>query len=189
MVICNLASELPAHPMNYTFRPRDVIPLWPDVLWKIERGVVRTLTWTTEDTLMTLGYWAPGDILGTSLFRLPKPYQVECLMPTQISRQPSYLGQDVSDAVLLHVQQAQELLSIVRCDRAHVRLLNFLVWLAKKFGCRIEEGLLINLRLTHQHIAEAIGITRVTVTRLLQQFEQEGIVCRYRRRTIVLRQM
>ncbi|WP_084782834.1 helix-turn-helix domain-containing protein [Leptolyngbya sp. O-77] len=36
----------------------------------------------------------------------------------------------------------------------------------------------MNLRLTHQDIADALGTTRVTVTRLLSQFEQEMIALR-----------
>lgn len=35
---------------------------------------------------------------------------------------------------------------------------------------------MIGLRLTHQEIAEVLGTTRVTVTRLLNQFEKKGII-------------
>jgi CRP-like cAMP-binding protein len=45
---------------------------------------------------------------------------------------------------------------------------------------------LIDLRLTHQDIAEIIGSTRVTVTRLLNAFEKQGIIQRMQRRFIVL---
>lgn len=50
---------------------------------------------------------------------------------------------------------------------------------------RVEQGQLIDLRLTHQEIAEVIGTTRVTVTRLLKQFEREAIITS-RRRLIIL---
>lgn len=55
------------------------------------------------------------------------------------------------------------------------------MWLAQKFGREVEQGQLIDLRLTHTDIAEVIGGTRVTVTRLLSQFEQDGIINRPRR--------
>jgi CRP-like cAMP-binding protein len=46
---------------------------------------------------------------------------------------------------------------------------------------------LIQLRLTHQELAETIGTTRVTVTRLMQSLEQQGSLCYSRRQQIVLR--
>ena len=48
-------------------------------------------------------------------------------------------------------------------------LFKFLEWLDKRFGEDVENGRLLNLRLTHQDIAETLGTTRVTVTRILNQ--------------------
>jgi CRP-like cAMP-binding protein len=45
---------------------------------------------------------------------------------------------------------------------------------------------MIDLRLTHEDIATIIGSTRVTVTRLLNSFEKQGIIQRMQRRFIVL---
>jgi CRP-like cAMP-binding protein len=101
---------------------------------------------------------------------------------------PSHLYPQAIDAIFLHSQQTEELLSIVRHERVHYRLRQLLVWLARKFGRPVESGLLIDLRLTHQAIAESIGTTRVTVTRLLNEFEQEGAIGRPKRHFIVLRQ-
>jgi CRP-like cAMP-binding protein len=56
----------------------------------------------------------------------------------------------------------------------------------KKFGREIEQGQLIDLRLTHQEIAEIIGATRVTVTRLLNEFEKRGIIQRLPQHFILL---
>ena len=42
------------------FSRGDTIPPRTDVLWRIERGAVRTLTWSVDGTLITLGYWGPG---------------------------------------------------------------------------------------------------------------------------------
>ncbi len=73
----------------------------------------------------------------------------------------------VLDSILRHVQQTEELLCIVRSSSTHDRLLQLLIWLARKFARKVEQGHLIDLRLTHQDISEIIGTTRVTVTRLL----------------------
>jgi CRP/FNR family transcriptional regulator len=48
--------------------------------------------------------------------------------------------------------------------------------LCRDFGVPGNEGITIDLRLSHQAIAEAIGSTRVTITRLLGDLRQEGLL-------------
>lgn len=171
---------------QHSFCCGDSIPLQPETLWRIEQGVVRTLTWSEQGTLTVLGYWAQGDVVGQPLSRL-SPHVIECLTTVEISCIPSHQWHDALDAIFLHTQQTQELLNIVRIERVTQRLLQLLVWLTQKFGREVNSGKLIDLRLTHQAIAELIGATRVTVTRLLKQFEQEGIIARPSRSFILLR--
>ena len=45
------------------------------------------------------------------------------------------------------------------------RLVSFLLILCRDFGLPSPDGVTIYLRLSHQEIAEAIGSTRVTITR------------------------
>ena len=175
----------PTNLVQRSFSYRDLIPLEPDALWRITWGAVRTFTWNEEGTPTTLGYWGPGDVVGQPLSRI-QPYQVECLTSVEVELIPSELCHHVLEAIFLHSQQTEEILSIVRQERINCRLQQFLVWLARKFGRPVEAGLLIDLRLTHQAIAEAIGATRVTVTRLLNEFEQEGAISRPKRHFIVL---
>ncbi|MEG4232471.1 helix-turn-helix domain-containing protein [Microcoleus sp. Pol11C3] len=66
------------------------------------------------------------------------------------------------------------------------RLLQLLVLLGQKFGREMAQRLLIDLRLTHQEISQALGITRITVTRLMARLEEEGFIDRSRRQYIVL---
>lgn len=174
-----------AHSMQRSFSYRDLIPLQADALWHIKWGAVRTLTWNEEGTPITLGYWGPGDVVGQPLSRI-QPYQIECLTSVEVCYVSFGECFQAIEALLLHIQQAEEILTIVRHERMHSRLQQFLVWLARKFGRSVQSGLLIDLRLTHQAIAEAIGTTRVTVTRLLNEFEREGIISRPKRHLIVL---
>ena len=48
--------------------------------------------------------------------------------------------------------------------------------LCRDFGVPGNEGITIDLRLSHQAIAEAIGSTRVTITRLLGDLRNDGLV-------------
>ncbi|MCM0593064.1 MAG: Crp/Fnr family transcriptional regulator [Gloeotrichia echinulata IR180] len=166
------------------FTRREVIPPRNDVLWRIERGAVRTLTWSEDGTFITLGYWGAGDIIGYPLSRV-KPYQIECLTSVEVSIVPPHLWHQDINGLLSHIQQAEELLSIVHRKPISLRLWQFLVWLSEKFGRDVEQGQLIDLNVTHQEMAEVLNTTRVTVTRLLQQFEEEGTLIRLKRRIIL----
>ncbi|MDZ8053079.1 MAG: Crp/Fnr family transcriptional regulator [Aulosira sp. ZfuVER01] len=166
------------------FARREVIPPRHEVLWRIERGAVRTLTWSEDGTFITLGYWGPGDIIGYPLSKV-KPYQIESLTSVEVSVLPPHLWYQDIDALLSHIQQAEELLSIVHRKPMATRLWQFLIWLSEKFGREVEDGKLLDLNVTHQEIAEVLNTTRVTVTRLLQQFEEEGQLLRKKRRMII----
>jgi CRP/FNR family transcriptional regulator, global nitrogen regulator len=56
------------------------------------------------------------------------------------------------------------------------RLVSFLLVLCRDFGVPSNDGITIDLRLSHQAIAEAIGSTRVTITRLLGDLRNAGLV-------------
>ncbi len=56
------------------------------------------------------------------------------------------------------------------------RLVSFLLVLCRDFGVPSETGITIDLRLSHQGIAEAIGSTRVTITRLLGDLRNLGLL-------------
>lgn len=177
MTIFAPAPSLAESLTQQTFSRRDLIPLKTDVLWRIERGVVRTNTWSEAGALTSLGYWGSGDVVGHLLSQL-NPYQIECITSVKVSIIPAHLWHQVLNAIILHAQQTEELLNIVHIAPVQLRLKLFLLWLTQKFGREVEQGNLIDFPLTHQEIAEVIGTTRVTVTRLMNQFEQEGTIKR-----------
>ncbi|HEY9907664.1 MAG TPA: Crp/Fnr family transcriptional regulator [Thermosynechococcaceae cyanobacterium] len=161
--------------LHHSFSRKDRLPLRSDCLWKIESGSVRTLTWDDEGFVATLGFWGVGEIIGQALSRV-QPYQVECLSAVKVCEVPISGG--LQDLTLSYAQRTEELLSILQGRYVPARLLQLLEWLAHRFGRTVRQGKLIDLRLTHQEIAETIGTSRVTITRLLGQFEQEGRLCR-----------
>ena len=176
--IALIASPSPTVCLHHGFNRKDWLPLRSDCLWQIETGIVRTLTWDQEGFVATLGVWGAGEVVGQSLSRV-QPYQMECLTAVKAKELPLHSGLDgLPDLILAYAQRHEELLSILHCRQAPLRLLQLLEWLSQRFGRTVKQGQLIDLRLTHQELAETIGTTRVTVTRLLGQFEQEGRIRR-----------
>lgn len=170
----------------HIFKCQEYIPLDKDILWQIDTGVVRTSTWDQEGNFITLSFWGAGDVIGQPLSRI-KPYQLECMTEVKAYALPSD-SQIANRALISHVQQTEELLRMMHCKSVENRLLKFLIWSADKFGEETSRGKLVKLRLTHQEVADMIGTTRVTVTRLLGKFEREGIVSWSKQRCILLGQ-
>lgn len=169
------------------FSPRDALPAKASVLWRIEAGVVRTLTWLEDGTIATLGVWGVGNVVGKPL-SVVDPYQMECLTSVTLAVLGRDYWQQNPDALIQHIQQVEEFTLIRSHRRTDVMLVKLLIWLAKKFGREVKTGQLIDLRLTHQDLAEMLGTTRVTVTRMLSQLEQQGLIQRLPLHRIVLKE-
>ncbi|MDK3158111.1 Crp/Fnr family transcriptional regulator [Kamptonema cortianum] len=169
-----------------SFSRRSLIPLYHQRAWKIEVGIVRTLTWLEDGTVVPLGIWGSEDIVGGSLSQT-SPYQIEAL--TDVKVRPLLLKdwQPSQEMFLNYLQHTQELMMIRSNRRAEDTLLKLLNWLANKFGSEVGNGYLINCKLTHQDLAEFSGLTRVTVTRILSQLEQQGLIHRTSRQLVVIK--
>jgi CRP-like cAMP-binding protein len=186
---------LPTACLSHAFNRKDWLPPRSDCLWRIEAGVIRTVTWDGDGVVATLGLWGAGEVVGQPLSRI-QPYRMECLTVVRVSEQRLLYGlpcesQDceLQDCELQdwlsYAQRHEELLNILHCRQIPLRLLQLLEWLSQRFGRTVKQGQLIDLCLTHQELAETIGTTRVTVTRLLRQLEQEGRICKLGRSLIL----
>ncbi len=161
--------------VHYHFKRYENIPLRSDILWQIKKGTVRTLTCDEDGNQIVLGMWNEGDIVG-SLMSTLDPYQIQCLSDVEVEILPSILWERASTAIIAHCQQTQQLLSIAHCRTVDVKLKKFLIWLSDKFGKPCDRGIRIDIKLTHQDIADTIGSTRVTMTRALSQLKTEGLI-------------
>jgi CRP/FNR family transcriptional regulator, global nitrogen regulator len=65
------------------------------------------------------------------------------------------------------------------------RLVSFLLILCRDFGVPGADGVTIDLKLSHQAIAEAIGSTRVTVTRLLGDLRDQAMISIHQKKITV----
>lgn len=170
----------------FYFKRHDQLEAQSQGLWRIQSGYVRSLTWDLEGEFVPLGFWKPGDVVGSAIAQT-NPYKAQCLT----SVVAEHLGSTYAfsrNMLLLQIRQSNELLQISHCSNAEQRLLTFICWIAKQFGQCVAKGDYVSqLRLTHQEIAESIGITRVTVTRLIKVLEREGKIKWGTREKIVYR--
>lgn len=169
------------------FASRALLPVPPEHLWKIETGFVRSMTWLEDGTTVVLGIWGVGDVIGKP-FSSADPYRLECITKVEATPLAVTSLSNPSEALFVYLRQFEALMQIRSYRRVDVMLLKFLSWLSRRFGQDVTAGRMIDLRLTHQDIADSIGATRVTVTRTLNQLEQQGIIQRLSLQRIILRE-
>ena len=160
------------------------LPKEQDYIWLIINGVVKTYTHGKERPI-TLGFWGSKDIVGDSLSSVD-PYMTKCLTNVKAIAVPRSQWKNLSREMLYCEQQTQQLIYIVRNNRVSRRLWLLLTWLSSKFGTASYKGSLINFDLTHQELADALGTTRITITKILNKYEREGLIHRPKNKCIII---
>jgi len=176
--------SLPIAAPSKLFSRRASLPLKKDLYWLIKSGVVRSICYLEDGSVVTLGIWGVGDVVGERL-STAQPLVIETISSVQVEPILATDWQPPAEVLLSYWQQTEALLLIRANRRADAVLQGVLGWLAGRFGQQIERGYLINVRLTHQDLADLCGLTRVTVTRLLGRFEEDGIVYRLSRQLVL----
>lgn len=162
------------------FSQREQLPLQANQLWLIQSGAVKTQTWSEEGCSTLLGIWGAGDIIGRPLVGL-NPYQAFCLAPVTAAPLPKEDWSELGQVLIRHIRQANILLEILHIPQADMRVFRVLSWLTQRFGQQYAEGRQLGFHLTHQDLADLTGLTRVTVTRLLNELEKQGLIQREKR--------
>jgi hypothetical protein len=145
------------------------------VCWRIEDGYLRATSWTNQRDVFTLGIWGPGEVIIPQLLA-QKPIELRTLSSAQVQEwSPDPAHHHVCTQG--HIQQIGTLLEFTRIRPAEARLLHLLMWLGERFGSSTAQGRslpLDALNLTHRQLAEMASVSRVTVTKALGHFRQQG---------------
>lgn len=97
------------------------------------------------------------------------------------------LSQLILPQLVRRMKQTEILLTIAGHRAVEERLQQLLLLLKQEMGQSVPEGTRIAIRLTHQNIANAVGATRVTITRLLGKMQEQGLIILDRDRHIILK--
>lgn len=169
---------------SHCFKRRELFPLSYSQLWRIETGLVRTLTWDTQGHVFVLGLWSTGDVVGPSLSDA-EFYRIECLSSvTACLLSPSYHCH--RSELLSYLRRTEQLLQIAQMRSVKDRLICFLDYLVHQFGQEVDQGIRLKFHLTHQDIADVINSSRVTVTRLMGDLHRQGKISWYRKRFLFM---
>jgi CRP/FNR family transcriptional regulator len=71
-------------------------------------------------------------------------------------------------------RESWEKIQMLNYKNASHRVKILLLMLSEKYGEKTPEGVTLNIKLTHQEIAEMTGMTRETVTRVIDKWQRDG---------------
>ncbi len=190
-----LLEELYREKTLRCFKAGQTIPLRSQDVWIIYRGIAQVITLQPSGDEALLGLLGPLMPLSKAMTLLD-PYQavaltnVDLLRLTmeEIERSPQLL-RELNTQMTRRLRQTEALLALAGKRLVIERLQGFLYLLAHEFGQKTPEGVRIDVRLTHQQFANAIGTTRVTVTRFLGELREQGLIEVSADRRIYLREV
>jgi len=72
------------------------------------------------------------------------------------------------------LRKCWDTIQLLNFNNASQRVKMLFLMLSEEYGRKSPEGLTLNIKLTHQDIAEMTGMTRETVTRILDKWQKSG---------------
>ena len=171
---------------------REAVPLGNDIIWYVNSGLVKLSSLCEAGTDILLGLVGEGMVFGASLTS-QQIYQVTAIsdvelvpvMLTEIAASPG-LSHVILPKIKQRLQQTEYFLAIAGRLKVEDRLWNLLEYLKQDFGQYTPMGTRINIRFTHEELASACCTTRVTITRLIQCFQQKKLISFDNRRHIII---
>jgi CRP/FNR family transcriptional regulator, cyclic AMP receptor protein len=146
----------------------------------------------------TTGFWCAGDILGAGDMgsRTTRQMTLRCLencvlytlsyprFSALVRRFPE-LAQAVIQALSLRLRWVAHLAVMLETESGYQRVCGALVALAERFAAPSPQGIVIDLKLTHEDLASISGVSRQYVNATLGDLKKRGLL-RMRKREIIV---
>jgi CRP/FNR family transcriptional regulator, cyclic AMP receptor protein len=153
-------------------------------------GRVKMTTSSSEGKRLILKVAEPGEVLGLSAAILGKPYEVtaETIEPSQVNfiKRDDFLallGENVEACMHTATQLSQkyhaaqrEIRSLGLSQTAGEKLAKLLLTWCDSQGDPTAKGTRLKVLMTHEEIAQMIGTTRETITRLLSDLKKKKVI-------------
>jgi CRP/FNR family transcriptional regulator, nitrogen oxide reductase regulator len=164
----------------------------------LETGRVRLTQLTPDGQQIIIRYLGPGEGMGIIVVLSDTVYPVtaEIVADTQLL---CWYQDDIKQLMLQYPTLALSGLKLVAqrfvalqaqfrelaTERVEQRVARTLLRLVRQAGRRTDEGVLIDMPLSRQDLAEMTGTTLYTVSRILSKWEQAGLIQTSRERVVI----
>jgi PAS domain S-box-containing protein len=157
----------------------EIISLNPEVIWQVRSGLVKLTTFSHSGQEVLVGLAGASSAFGSTLTALPlyeatalADTQLWCIPLTEFAASPK-LKQHLLPQISQRLKQTESLLAVCGQVRVTDRFHSLLQLLKQEIGQPVAGGTRLSVRLTHEDLATACCTTRVTITRLLGQLQQQ----------------
>jgi CRP/FNR family cyclic AMP-dependent transcriptional regulator len=163
----------------------------PRQVYVLEDGLVRLFRVTATGAELTIGYVKPGEIFGEISVVSDRPREgfgqtraasrilhVPRAAFVSLLRNHNPILYSVAKRLARRVMDLQSRVQDLVSLDARARLARFLLRIGVEHGHRDDEGLTVNLPLTHEEIGTLIGTSRQTVSLLFRELTDAGLVTR-----------
>lgn len=159
-------------------------------IYLIKEGVVKIVASSQRGKEVILGFLQAGDLLGEAALSDIGPEETDAIAEEEVllcefdcdyfhqilARHPE-LAMSITKWFGLRLQRIQRRFQNLLFATPKERVATALLEISEDFGKRLPQGRVrIGLKLTHQEIAQLIGLTRESVTHVLGDMESEGLI-------------
>lgn len=164
-------------------------------LWQVHRGVVQLSRLNEQGKESILGWATPSLSFFGNWLQDSSANRAVALIDVYVTWYPAkeiessptlmrYLLAQFSDRLI----KSSRLLTITGHKKVEERLRELLLMLKQEMGQNMQPGKRIQIRFTHQNLADVICTTRVTVTRLLGEFQAKNWIAIDDERHIIVKE-
>ncbi|MCB8945738.1 MAG: Crp/Fnr family transcriptional regulator [Ardenticatenaceae bacterium] len=168
------------------------------MLYVMAAGRVKLTQVTPEGEQVIVNYFGPGDGLGiiVALINMPYPLSAEAMEACtavawdraamkQLMLQYPQLALNGIEMIGQRFAWLQTRFQEVATQRVEQRVARALLRLVRQFGKRVPEGVLIDMPLSRQDLAEMTGTNLYNASRILSKWEQQGLISTRRMQVIL----
>ena len=150
-------------------------------VWRVDRGIVQ-LSRIEADGEVIVGFITTNGAFENSLSGSWVVYRAIALSDVDIQY---YSEQDIADPTLARsllasfselLSLTQQLSTIMLLENAEERLRELLLMLKQKMGIPTADGVRLQIRFTHQHLADIICTTKASIAQILADFQHQGLI-------------
>ncbi len=164
------------------YQKGEEIPLTDSGFWQVYRGIVQLNRFNGSEKEVVVGWVTPNHAFGNDINGTSN-YSAIALTDIYLRYyQPQQVIRDIQLARLLlselsyRLLKSEQMIAITSLRKVEDRLLGLLSMLKEEMGHPIVNGTRLTVRFTHQNIADAVCTTRVTITRILGELQNQNLL-------------
>lgn len=170
------------------------------MMYVIVSGRVKLSQVTSDGHQVIVNYFGPGEGLGIvmALNELPYPLSAEAIEPClsvgwrretmlELMQHNAQLALNGLNMVGQRFTQMQNRFQELATQRVEQRVARALVRLVRQFGRRTADGILIDMPLSREDLAQMTGTNLYNVSRILSKWEGEGLIATGRKQVTLLK--